>query len=474
MINEQQLSGHGWLLSGIAEYYLYTGDERIKQILEGVVNNLVLPTAGEHKNYPIDPSKREESGSYMGTYQKNIGNWLLSTDVGCNFIFMDGVIKSYEIIGSSELKNIVDEMIQRFLEVDLLEIKAQTHATLTALRSILRYAEVTGNQQLVEEVADRFETYKIEGMTENYENYNWFGRPLWTEPCAVVDSYIIAMNLWRMTGDEKYLEDAQLIYYNGLGFEERYSGAYGSSSCSGAESPFLKLVTHDNHWCCTMRGGVGLVKAAEYSYFTKGDTVFIPSFNNNEASFSFGENKMEISQKTNYPFEGGTEIQITNSTVSSEIVIAVFVPSWAKNSVLSINGNIQEVAQNNQMLYLSSSFKTGDIVNINFDMDIHTKEPVNKNTLTGYFKINYGPLVLGRLIDPQNNEELQLEKSAAFVPGASGEFISNDNNIVLTPVNHLMNPHVRKEYNNSEYIIQLLLEKKLNKINIIKIKSGQL
>ena len=41
-------------------------------------------------------------------------------------------------------------MIARFLEVDLVNIQAQTHATLTGIRALLRYSEQTGSAQLLE------------------------------------------------------------------------------------------------------------------------------------------------------------------------------------------------------------------------------------------------------------------------------------------------------------------------------------
>lgn len=462
MLNEQQLSGHGWLLRGISEYYLYTGDNEAKELLISIVNNLVLPTKGEHKNYPIDPAQREESGGYMGTHQKSIGNWILSSDVGCDFIFMDGVIKAYEILKTDELKDVVDEMISRFLEVDLVKIKAQTHATLTALRSILRYAEIINDNQLVDEVVSRFEIYKSEGMTENYENYNWFGRPLWTEPCAVVDSYITAINLWRLTGDTRYLEDAQLIYYNGIGFEERYDGGFGSSSCAGSQDPFIKPTSHDNHWCCTMRGSDGLAKAAEYSYFTKGDTIYLAAFQNNQAEFVFDDNKIIVSQKSNYPFSKEAEIEIIESNVSSEKVFAFFIPTWVIDLSIKINEKGQEANVNNRMAFVTSAFKSGDRIKINFDMEVKPEKSINKNTIAGYFSFHYGPLVLGSLVPPNDLEEVILSRTSKFEPSENLQFKVTGTDLILKPLNHLMHPDVRKESGHKEYVMQVMFKEESN------------
>ena len=286
----------------------------ILNMITTMVDDLVLPTKGEHALYPIDPSSREDAGGFMGTSQKNLGKWILSSDIGCDFIFMDGVIQAYDILRTPELKAISQEMISRFLQVDLVGIKAQTHATLTALRALVRYYSITGDTAILNAAENRYLTYREQGMTENYENYNWFGRPRWTESCAVIDSYILAVQLWQYTGKSEYLADAQKIYYNGMGSEQRYNGGFGCNSCLGNHDPlstkktdpFLSVVVDEAHWCCTMRGAEGLARAIQYSYFSEGNTVFIPDFRSGSAELDLPEGTLSLSQKTDYPY--GTSV----------------------------------------------------------------------------------------------------------------------------------------------------------------------
>jgi len=211
-IDEQQLSGHGWLLRALCEYYIWKKDTKVKTYIEGIVTNLALPTKGHHRNYPINPAERVAGKGEMSGSSANVVNgWKLSTDVGCDFIFMDGVVQAYGLFPSNEVKSLIDEMMARFLEMDLVEMKAQTHATLTGLRAIMRYYEITGQKELLPQVEKRYLLYREKAMTENYENFNWFERPEWTEPCAIVDSYLVAIQLWQHTQNPTYLEDAQLI-----------------------------------------------------------------------------------------------------------------------------------------------------------------------------------------------------------------------------------------------------------------------
>ena len=262
ILDEQQLSSNGWVLRGLCEYYLWKHDAKVLAMINQMVDSLILPTRGMHLNkYPIDPKKRIHIGEYSGSrYTNPVNNWVLSSDIGCDFIFLDGVVQAYQVTQNENLKPVIEEMIELFLKIDLFEIQAQTHATLTALRALSRYYNLSHQASLVPEIESRYRLYREQGMTENFENYNWFQRPLWTEPCAIVDSYILAVNLWRYTGKPSYLEDAQLIYYNGIGATQRYNGGFGCNSCSGAGSPLLLRKVQEAHWCCTMRGGEGLFR----------------------------------------------------------------------------------------------------------------------------------------------------------------------------------------------------------------------
>ena len=76
--------------------------------------------------------------------------------------------------------------------------------------------------------------YTSEAWTEAYGNYNWFGAPRWTEPCAIIDSFIVTTTLWKLTRDVQYLEDAHHIYFNALCHGNRINGSFGSDICTGA------------------------------------------------------------------------------------------------------------------------------------------------------------------------------------------------------------------------------------------------
>jgi len=441
-INEQQLSGHGWLLRGLCEYYLWKKEPKVKTYIQGIVQNLALPTKGHHQNYPINPKERiAGTGEMSGSAANVVNGWKLSTDVGCDFIFMDGVVQAYALFPSEDLKKLIDEMISRFLEMDLVLIKAQTHATLTGLRAVLRYYEITGEKKLLQEVKKRYDLYRKQAMTENYENFNWFERPEWTEPCAIVDSYLLAFQLWQYTQCSQYLEDAQLIYYNAICHTQRSNGGFGCDNCPGPVDNFLSVKADEAFWCCTMRGGEGLARAVEYSYFQQKDTLYIPAFYEGSVVLQLSNGETKVTQHTHYPFENKVTLHIDSRATSSKLPLKLFVPSWIEHPVVSVNHKKVAITEEKGFLTLATGLKTGDVLEYSFSFRSGAEHVANKShSVTQNVRLFYGPLILGY----EGAAEIKLPNDISIQKENNHSFRIVETDIRLSPVYHLLDAKVCK------------------------------
>ena len=193
MIFEQQLSGHSWLLRGLCEHYEQFRDEFSLKALVAVTEGLFLPTKDQYHSYPVD---RDTSGGGVSGHSATIiGNWILSTDVGCAFMAIDGLSHVYKITKDARVKDLLDEMIEVYSAIDKVTLRAQTHCTLTAARGMLRMYGETGDGSYLARAKAIYELYTVGGgMDLTYQNLNWWGRPnTWTEPCAIVDSVLVAL-----------------------------------------------------------------------------------------------------------------------------------------------------------------------------------------------------------------------------------------------------------------------------------------
>jgi uncharacterized protein len=444
-LNEQQLSGHGWLLRGLCEYYNWKKEEKVKKYILEIIRNLALPTRGHHMNYPIRPEDRKTHvGEMSGTLQNVVNNWVLSSDIGCDFIFLDGIVQAYGLFPSDELKDLIDEMVTRFLQMDLISIKAQTHSTLTGLRALMRYYTITGNKTLMTEVISRYQLYREQGMTENYENFNWFCRPEWTEPCAIIDSYILAVQLWQHTQNPQYLEDAHHIYYNAICHTQRANGGFGCDNCPGPAELQLRVKAYEAYWCCTMRGGEGLAKAIQFSYFMVGTDLYVPFFQNSDASVNLGKKSILIRERTTYPFGTKDTFVLSTSGGPASAVLHLFAPSWTSNHHVLVNGRETHFSLISGFVAFPLKIRRKTLVVYSYDMHSQTRENINlKNSGNGSYALVYGPLMLG--YDGESEIAFTGKPTINRTDDTRWKVSDNVKSYDFSPIYQLLDPRVKEQ-----------------------------
>lgn len=344
IINEQQLAGHNWLLRAILELYLAKKEDKFRVMAKRIVENLYIPLQGRFVSYPVAPGSRILDGGAAGhIVTDGKSGWMLSTDIGCAFISFDALAQYYQIFGGEELQKLLDEMLEVFSSIDFVASSVQTHATLSALRGVLRYYEASKKESLLAFAEKIFDLYCKNGMTENYANYNWFGRPFWTEPCAIVDSYMVAMNLFRFTKKTEYVTVANKIYYNAFLSSQRYNGGFGCDMCSGTDESGVFLQVKEGlfeaPWCCSMRGAEGLSSAASNAVILDGDDVYV----NNYISGVFQNNGMVVTIQSRYPYENSAAVSVKGQ--NTPINLHLYVPENALNIVIEQNGAVPYIRE---------------------------------------------------------------------------------------------------------------------------------
>ncbi len=264
VIHEQQLSGHSWYLRGLCELHQLYGGEAWLRRMKGVFEGLYLPTAGHYAAYPVD--RPEDGGEVSGHSGIRLGEWDLSTDIGCAFMSVDGLSHYYVITRDERALALLREMVTAFTSIDKIALKAQTHCSLTAARGMLRLYEATGDDFYLRSAGAVWRVYQEAGMTRTYQNYNWWGKGnTWTEPCAIVDSLIVALQLYEITGDDRQLTLARRIWHNGLASSQRPNGGAGTDTTVNSTLPVLHALMPEAPFCCTMRFAEGLWWARQHA-----------------------------------------------------------------------------------------------------------------------------------------------------------------------------------------------------------------
>ena len=185
----------------------------------------------------------------------------------------------------------------------------QTHASLSATRGIMRLYQETGKKEYLDFACRFFALYCQEGMTENYANFNWFRRPTWTETCAIVDSYMLAMELFKQLKESNYLAYANKILYNALGHAQRSNGGFGCDVCAVVDGENELLYVQEKHyeasWCCTMRGAEGLSYAVCNAFLPGEHTGIFTNYLSGEYEFA----DLKFTVDTEFPYEGHIKVK---------------------------------------------------------------------------------------------------------------------------------------------------------------------
>lgn len=258
VIDEQQLSGHSWYLRGLLEYYQQFGEEKALEYAHMVVKHLYLPLSDKIADYPFEREEKLE-GDVSGSIAGVLKGWKLSTDTGCVFMCVDGLAHYYEITKDTEIAELLQKLREKFDAMDVVKLKSQTHCCLTAARGFLRMYNLTQEKAYLESAVQIAHKYIECGMTETYQNYNWWGRgETWTEPCAIVDSLMVMTEIYKITGEEAYRKLAARIWHNGFAALQVGNGGAGTTTTVNRHQPELYTLMYEAFFCCTMRLAEGL------------------------------------------------------------------------------------------------------------------------------------------------------------------------------------------------------------------------
>ncbi|MCQ6562945.1 beta-L-arabinofuranosidase domain-containing protein [Paenibacillus mendelii] len=459
-IDEQQLSGNSWFLRSMCEYHLWKKDAFSLSVIGSITEHLLLPASGYYIDYPVLPEQRVFEGEAIGELQKEkVGAWRLSTDIGCAFIMLDGATQAFQILKRPELGMLIDEMIEKFMTIDLAGLSFQTHATLSATRGLLRHYETTCNDALLRKAEDVFRLYMKEGMTETYANYNWFGRPDWTESCAVVDSFMVAVTLWKHTGKQELLDAAHHIYFNGMGYGQRPNGGFGCDVCTGAHDEMTIAPKSEGmfeaFWCCTMRGGEGLSRSVEYSYYLEEGRIVVPFYSDSVGRFGMESGgEIVINQRSAYPYEGYVQLEVTESSHAEPVTLKLYVPGWTDLSAvrLTVNGETRAAVVEDGFVAVTQPLDAGTTIELSFPIGLRVTSALGENSMKDVHSYRHGVLLLG--VDGADSLQAHVDNGTAIEPLGYGVYrIADDTERILTPINDLIDKPLADAITNRKQVL---------------------
>ncbi|MGI6459513.1 MAG: beta-L-arabinofuranosidase domain-containing protein [Candidatus Hydrogenedentales bacterium] len=342
--NMALLWGNGRLLTGLMEYYQYSGSAQALDCARKLGDFLigVYKTCSEP-----DVAKRLEGEAARG------------------FICFTQLIEGLDMLWRATSDSRYLDTARQI--VPLLEPRGvqHTHGYLTTLRGYLMLYESTGDPEILA-LAE-----KLYGELIASSDYLVYGGVLEffgmkydrDEGCSEADFLRLSLQLWQATGNLDYLERAERcllnIFYAGQfetgDFGHRRFDETGYIPAQGAGRAW---------WCCTMHGHRAFADVLPCVVTRDGQRTMIHLYL--EGQWSGGGTTLTLARP------GATDpsapvYRITVDAAPGDTrAIALRQPSWAKGIRLRVNGEEQSAALRGGYLTLERAWKSGDVIEVDW------------------------------------------------------------------------------------------------------------
>lgn len=247
-----------------------------------------------------------------------------------------------------------------------------------------------------------------EGFGAKYELPNVTA---YCETCAGIANVFWNERLFLMEGDAKYIDVLERSLYNNV-----LSGVSVSGDRFFYPNPLESTYgTHRSAWfgcaCCPSNISRFIPNVPGYIYAQKGDDIYVNLFMSSNSTFKVGEKELTLEQKSGMPWYGNTEIAIKSSD-NVKCTLKLRIPGWAReeaapdndlywfadkaktSTVVKLNGEVVPMKLDKGYLSVSNKWKTGDVVSIEFPMDVRRVQCNDKvEANRGKYALQRGPIV---------------------------------------------------------------------------------
>ncbi|WP_321375983.1 beta-L-arabinofuranosidase domain-containing protein [uncultured Draconibacterium sp.] len=262
-----------------------------------------------------------------------------------------------------------------------------------------------------------------EGFSVDYDLPN---KEAYCETCASIGMVLWNNRMNLFSQDAKYIDVMERSMYNGV---------LSGMSLEGDRFFYVNPLESEGHhhrqaWfgcaCCPSNVSRFLPSVGGYIYAVAGAKgIFVNLYVGSDATMEIENSKLELVQKTNYPWDGMIELEIQPEKETG-FPLNLRIPGWCKSFSVSINGQKEDaVKHENGYVVLERNWKKGDKVELNLDMPVEVvaADPRVEANI-GKRAIQRGPLVYcveGSDQANKNWNDLQLSEASTFqTTNASG------------------------------------------------------
>jgi len=378
MTVQTQTTGHelyniGHMLQGAIAYYRATGDRRLLDAGIRFVDNFLIPDYGPAPKKPIVSGHPEIEMGLIELYRITGDKRQLD-------------LAGYILGGDDRLQLPERRTIYMFSGTPFTaRTKLEGHAVraMYACCGATDYYMETGDDTYVKTLNTLWNdmtTTKMyvtggvgsrsdgEAFGDAYElpNFRAYG-----ESCAAIGNMMWNWRMLAVTGDAKFTDVIERALYNGINSGMSLDGtlycyrnplAFDPSTGDKIRNPWYDVT------CCPPNLERTFGSLPGYFYSTSADGIYVHLYDNSELNWHLENGTgLKITQKANYPWEGGVEIAVTPAQ-PSDFTFHVRIPGWTDHAQVSVNGKPVAGAAPGQYLPIQRRWSAGDVIHMTLEV----------------------------------------------------------------------------------------------------------
>lgn len=391
-------------IMGLVELYRTVGDDRYLKLAEKFINNRGKYKVEDHittKGYPIGDMVQERTP--LREESEAVGHAVLA------LYYYAGAADVYAETGEKALLDALDRLWYNVTEQKMYVTGAlgQTH-----------YGASINRDKIEEGFIDNY-------MMPNLTSYN--------ETCANICNSMFSYRMLGIHGESKYADIMETVVYNsglsGISLEgKHYYYANNLRVIKGARdyenmvNDFEERQSYLTCFCCPPNLVRTVCKISGWAYSKSENGIAVNLYGGNKLSTTLLDgSEIELSQVTNYPWEGKVEITI-DKCKKDAFDMMLRIPGWAEGSTLKVNGaSVNANVEAGQFAVINRKWKKGDVITLDMPMDVtlvegHTRIEEVRNQVA----VKRGPIVYcvesPDLPDDTNIVDVYLTSSSELKP----------------------------------------------------------
>jgi uncharacterized protein len=404
MLPATQTTGHelynmGHYLQGAIAYYRGTGDPKMLEAGMKFVNDFLLPNYGPAPLKPIVSGHPEIEMGLIELYRMTGDKRQLD-------------LAGYILRGDTRIELPAHRTIYMFSGTPFTErTKLEGHAVraMYACCGATDYYMETGDETYLKTLNTLWNDLTAskmyitggvgarqagEAFGDTYELPNALA---YGESCAAIGNMMWNWRMLAVTGDAKFTDVIERALYNGINSGMSLDGTLycyrNPLAFDPATGDTIRNTWYDTT-CCPPNLERTFASLPGYFYSTSADGIYVHLYDNSDLDWKLENGTgLKISQKTNYPWDGGVSLTVTPAQ-TSDFTIYLRIPGWSESAQVMVNGKSVSGAKGGEYLAVKRSWAAGDTIQVKFEMTPQVLE-ANPHVVEdeGRVALQRGPLV---------------------------------------------------------------------------------